>query len=97
MALDVEWTSVAEKQLDRILAYLETNWSEKEIKQFFEKLEEGIETIRVTPEQQKKSIRKRHSYEYQLSPQTTIFYTFDSKKATILLLWSNRMNPKNLK
>ncbi len=96
MALAIEWTDTAEAQLDDIIAYLESNWTPKEIRQFFNKLEQGIATIASHPTQHKKSIRKANTYEYQLSPQTTIFYTFDAEKVTILLLWSNRMNPNNL-
>jgi plasmid stabilization system protein ParE len=96
MALEIEWTDTAEAQLDDIIAYFESNWTPKEIRQFFKKLEQGIDTIGIHPEQHKKSLRKANAYEYQLSPQTTIFYTFDSKKVTILLLWSNRMNTDNL-
>jgi len=96
MALAIEWTDTADAQLDDIIEYLESNWTPKEIKQFFNKLEQGIATIASHPTQHKKSLRKEHTYEYQLSPHTTIFYTYNSEKATILLLWSNRMNPTNL-
>lgn len=96
MALEVEWTETAENQLDGIIEYLESNWTIKDINQFFRKLEQGIEIIGNRPKQQKKSLRKEGAYEYQLSPQTTIFYTFDTKKVTIMLLWSNRMNPDKL-
>ncbi|MFN2430218.1 MAG: type II toxin-antitoxin system RelE/ParE family toxin [Cryomorphaceae bacterium] len=96
MALELIWTQTAERQLDRIIEYLQTNWTEREISQFFKKLEKGLETIRTASNTQKKSHRKAGTFEYQISPQTTIFYTFDDKKATILLLWSNRMNPENI-
>lgn len=96
MALEITWTYTAEKQLDRIIEYLQTNWTKREVKQFFKELEKGLETIRAAPDRQKKSLRKDGAFEYQISPQTTIFYAFDDKKAIILLLWSNRMNPENL-
>lgn len=96
MALEIIWTQTAENQLDRIIEYLQTNWTEREIKQFFKKLDQGLDTIGKTPNMQKKSLRKDGAFEYQISPQTTIFYAFDNRKATILLLWSNRMNPENI-
>jgi plasmid stabilization system protein ParE len=96
MALEIEWTETAENQLDGIIEYLEANWTIKEIKHFFKNLEKAIQTIGNRPKQQKKSLRKDGAYEYQLTSQVTIFYTFDTEKATILLLWSNRMNPDNL-
>jgi plasmid stabilization system protein ParE len=96
MALELIWTQTAERQLDRTIEYLQNNWTEREISQFFNKLEKGLKTILTTPDMQKKSLRKDGTFEYQISPQTTIFYAFDEKKATILLLWSNRMNPDNM-
>ena len=62
MALEIEWTETAEHQLDGIIEYLEANWTTKEIKQFFNKLEQGVETIRNRPQQQKKSLRKDGAY-----------------------------------
>ncbi|MDP4587045.1 MAG: type II toxin-antitoxin system RelE/ParE family toxin [Flavobacteriales bacterium] len=96
MALDIKWTQEAEHQLDDIIEYLTETWTQKEINAFFKKLEKGIKTISDRPLQQKKSLRKIDCYEYQVSPQTTIFYDFVDQTATILVLWSNRMNPENL-
>ncbi len=97
MALKIEWTSEAENQLDEIIEYLEENWTNKEIRNFFRKLEEGLAIISKQPLQQKESLRKVGTYEYQLSRQVTILYSFNTTVATILILWSNRMNPKKLK
>ncbi len=97
MALIVEWTLEAEEQLDDILEYLEANWTDREISNFFNKLEEGLEIIRKKPLQQKKSERKIGTHEYQLTRQVTLFYSFDTTVATILVLWSNRMIPEKLK
>ena len=96
MALAIEWTATAEAQLDDIIIYLESNWTSKEIRHFLKKLEQGLVAISNHPMQGKKSLRKPNTYEYQLSPHTTLFYSFDAYKATVLLLWSNRMNPANL-
>lgn len=97
MALEIVWAEEAEIQLDEIIIYLEENWSEREIRNFFKSLEQGIEAISKSPATHKISARKSNTREYQLSPQTTIFYTFDYKQVVILLLWPNKKNPKNLK
>jgi plasmid stabilization system protein ParE len=49
MALAIKWTLEAEIQLDQIIEYLEKNWTHREIKTFFTKLEEGIKTISKNP------------------------------------------------
>ena len=96
MALEIEWTAEAEDQLDGIIEYLESRWTEREIKQFFQKLEKGLESIANKPRQHKESLRKENSREYQVTKHTTLFYDFDKEKATVLLLWQNAMNPENL-
>ncbi len=97
MALKLRWTREAVQQLDAIIDYLETNWSEKEIRKFFQKLEEGIKTISEQPELHKLSARKKGAREYQLARQTTIFYDFDEAHVTVLLVWSNRKDSEKLK
>ena len=97
MALKVAWTEEAEKQLDDVILYLESNWTEREIRNFFKKLESAITKIKSAPDRHKKSQRKEGTYEYQLSPQTTIFYSFNAKEIVVLLLWPNKTNPKKLK
>ncbi len=49
MALVIEWTLEAEKQLDDIIEYLESNWTEREIRNFFRKLEKALEVISSKP------------------------------------------------
>ena len=96
MALEVRWSNEAEFQLEEIINYLENNWTKKEIKSFFKRLEEGIEEIRQYPLRHKISDRKNNTREFQLSPHTTIFYTFNDQTLDILLLWPNKKNPSKL-
>ena len=97
MALEIRWTREAVQQLDTIIDYLETKWSEKEVRKFFRMLEEAIKTIKEQPGLHKLSERKKGAREYQLARQTTIFYDFNEAHVTILLLWPNRMDSKKLK
>lgn len=94
MALTIVWTDEAEHHLDNILAYISNKWTQREVSNFLSALEEGLKIISTKPLKQKKSMRKPNAYEYQLSPQTTIFYEFDEHVVTIMLLWSNRMDLK---
>ena len=45
MALEIVWSEEAENQLDRIVDYLEENWTEKEIEKFFKRLEEALKQL----------------------------------------------------
>ena len=39
------WTDLAIKELEKTIEYLEENWTEKELRNFFEKLEETLSLI----------------------------------------------------
>ena len=41
--LKIRWTEEATKNLESIIIYLESNWTDKELKRFFQKLEKQME------------------------------------------------------
>ncbi len=96
MALEIVWSEEAENQLSEIIEYLENEWSEKEIRNFFVRLEESLYEISKNPDTYKNSTRKPGTKEFQHSKQTTIFYTYDQKNVNILLLWPNKQNPDKI-
>ncbi|MCB0496708.1 MAG: type II toxin-antitoxin system RelE/ParE family toxin [Cyclobacteriaceae bacterium] len=96
MALKVVWTDEANEDLDELILYLEANWTHREIKSFFRRLEDCIESIRNSPQRQKDSLRKRGVKEYQLSKQTTIFYNYNKEEVHILRLWLNVKDSRSL-
>lgn len=97
MALIVVWSDQAKGQLDSLIEYLTYNWTAKEIHSFFVKLEKAIKIIQTKSLQQKQSIRKKGTFEYQITKHTTLFYSFDSHSVYILVLWANKKDPKKLK
>ncbi len=96
MALAIAWADEANEDLDEIIEYLESEWSEEQIRNFFTRLEECLLNIQEAPHRQKDSIRKEGTKEYQHSSQTTIFYSFDDKSINILRLWANLKDSNKL-
>jgi plasmid stabilization system protein ParE len=96
MALRLFWSDVAVQNLEEIITYFEKHWTEKEISKFFRLLEARLEHIQEHPSRFKKSERKPGTRECLLSPQTTIFYSYDKASVYIHLVWINRWDPKNL-
>lgn len=96
MALEIVWSDEANQQLDEIIAHFEEYWTEKEISNFFIRLEEGLAAIKESPHRYNNSLRKPGTKEFVLSPHTTIFYTYDTSHLYILLLWPNRRDPQGL-
>ncbi|REE01586.1 type II toxin-antitoxin system RelE/ParE family toxin [Marinoscillum furvescens] len=96
MALNVIWTEEAKNSLSDIILYLEENWTEREIRKFFVRLEECVELIALNPQRAKDSLRKPNTKEFQHSVNTTIFYQYDEVNVVILKVWANAQNPDSL-
>jgi plasmid stabilization system protein ParE len=92
----VIWSAEAVENLEKIITYLEANWTEKEIRKFVKKLEKQITVIKSQPHSFPKSqfIEARKSV---LSEQTTIFYKVYADAIYIVTMFDNRQNPENLK
>ncbi len=91
------WTNKALSDLDAIILYLETNWSEKELRKFFCKLETRINLIAQRPQLYSLSQSRKNLRRSVLIPQVTIYYRIIKDAVEVLRLFDNRQNPENLK
>ena len=93
----IVWSDEALENLEKIIHYLESNWTEKELKRFFSRLEKRIRLIsqrpQIFPESQAKSSIKKSV----LSKQTTIYYKIGKDTVEIVTFFDNRQNPEKLK
>jgi len=94
----IEWTFEAKRNLDSIFDYLEIVWTEREIGNFAQLLEENLQLISNNP-----SLFPYYDGEINvrrcvMSPQTTIYYREKKHdhKVVIITLFDNRQNPENL-
>ena len=89
-------TKRASFRLDELLNYLESEWSSKVKKEFITKFENAIHQIQKFPEIAPKSNLINNLHKYVLTKQTSIIYRVDEKSITILTIFDNRMDSKNL-
>jgi len=96
---NIEWAFEAEENLNAIFDYLETNWTEREIKNFAQELEHNLQIISEFPTIFPYYDEAKTARRCVLSPQTTIYYCDipDENKIVILTLFDNRRNPDTLK
>ncbi len=96
MALAVKWSKEAEDTFDKIIEYLENNWTEKEIQSFVRKTHKVISQIEKNPSLFKASqfqeIRKAF-----ITKHNSMFYFVneDIDIIEIYAFWDNRQNDKN--
>ncbi len=84
-------------KLEKLLHYLETEWSEKVKQDFINKLDKSLELIKQYPESSEKSKLKKGLHRCVITRQTTLFYQHDSTLIKVITIFDTRMNPKKLK
>jgi plasmid stabilization system protein ParE len=93
----VKLSERASVKLEKLLVYLETEWSYKVKSDFVKKLDKAVKRIQKYPEscQQTEFIKGLHKL--VVTKQTSIYYRFDSKNIYIVTIFDNRMEPNKLK
>lgn len=94
---NILWTDYALAELKTTIEYLETHWTEKEIKNLVSKIENILEFISKNPAlfpqtQSRKNVRRA-----VVTKQNTIYYRTKGQNIEILSFFSNKQNPKKKK
>ena len=87
----------ASNKLERLLDYLQTEWSEKTKQDFIKKFDNSAKFIASFPKATEKSDLKKGLHHCVVTEQTTIYYQFNSLEIQIVTIFDTRMNPKRLK
>ena len=92
----VVWSEEANRNLNKVINYLEKNWTEREIKNFLKKLNKHISIIQSQPG----SFPKANNFNVRRSvvtKQITLYYNIRQDTLNIVSIFDNRQNPKKLK
>ncbi len=97
MVLHIVISARAEKNLDKIIAYLEEEWSERVKQNFITKLSKTINQIAHSPlifpaSESKKNVRK-----CVVTKHTIVYYKVSNKEIEIITIQDSRQNPAFLK
>uniref|UniRef100_Q3ARR2 Plasmid stabilization system n=1 Tax=Chlorobium chlorochromatii (strain CaD3) TaxID=340177 RepID=Q3ARR2_CHLCH len=87
----------ASKRLEKLLEYLEFEWSFKVKNDFIKQLDKSLKRIQKYPESCEQTRFVKGLHMLVVTKQTSLFYQFDSETITIVTLFDNRMNPDTLK
>jgi plasmid stabilization system protein ParE len=91
------WTYEAINNLEEILDYLITNWSQKEVVQFKYKLSKQIDLILQFPKMFPVSDYNQKLRKAVLSKQTTLFYQIKGEEIYLVYIFVNTRNIKRIK
>lgn len=93
----IKLSTRASKKLDKLLKYLETEWSLKVKSDFIKKLDKSLKQIQKYPDSCHQTDFVKGLHMLVVTKQTSIFYRFDSKTISVVTIFDNRMNPEKLK
>ncbi len=93
---EVRWTPLALASLDKIVEYLEENWSEKEISNFLIILNSTIKRLQLYP-QTSILIKGQNFRRTRINKQNSLIFKLTEEVIQILYIWDGRQNPKKLK
>ena len=91
------WSKESISNLESILSYLESEWTDREIASFKRKLSKQLELIEKNPRLFPVSDVQPRLRKAVLSKQTTIFYELKEYEIHIAYLFNNRMDTNRIK
>lgn len=96
---EVLWTNTAEASFDKIVKYLNREWTEKEVAKFIQRTEDMIGALKCYPEIGRPSKKKKFVRIGILDKHTQLIYHYkpSSKTIKLFLFWGMKQNPAKLK
>jgi len=91
------WSQEAINNLEEILDYLITNWSQKEVIRFKKKLSRQIDLIIQFPNMFPVSVYNTELRKAVLSKQTTLFYKIKGNEIYLVYIFVNARDIKKIK
>lgn len=93
MAKKIIWTPESEKTFEKVLTYLETNWTEKEKTNFITATQKAIQIISQQPELFRK-LAKLNTHEALITKHNLLLYKIKMDSVDLITFWDTRQNPK---
>jgi plasmid stabilization system protein ParE len=95
--LKIRWTAEATNNLEGIIFYLEANWTSKELKRFFQKLEKQLLILSVFPEAYPLSLKRKKIRRCVFTENLTIYYIVGEEVLVLLSFFDTRQQPSKVK
>ncbi len=91
------WTDNALRELEKIIEFLEENWTEKELRNLATNLEKTLSIISKNPHVFQKSDVQKDIRRAVVLSLNSLYYRILKEDVEILSFFSNRQNPKKRK
>ena len=94
---DIVLSKLAAIKLDKLLNYLESEWSERVKNNYVEKFDQIANQLRTFSEIGQETELVKGLRRLVITKQTTIYYRYDNKHVKIATIFDTRMDPKKIK
>lgn len=94
---EVVWSAKARQGVDAIVTYIESRWTQKEVRQFLSDLQDQVAFISQHPKLFTLIEGTEFVRSCVLTKQTTIYYEFKNDRVEILYVFDTRQNPDKLR
>lgn len=95
MKREVRLSKQAMKRLDKLLVFLEEEWSIKVKNNFIKKLDRSLKQLQEHPSSFPESEKIAGLRKCVVTKQTTIFYKYSTSTVYIVSVFDNRQDPKS--
>ncbi len=93
MALEIVWSTRADKKFDKILEYLGKEWGNKVTKSFVKKIYDFLDILSEFPEIGTLENKEKGIRGFVIIKQVSIFYIIRNNHIIILNFFDNRQSP----
>jgi plasmid stabilization system protein ParE len=96
---DIFWTDSAKKSFNKIVEYLNTNWTEREVGKFINDTQYLLSNLKRQPEMCRPSLKRKNVRIGIINRHTQVVYHYQPRKKeiVILLFWNFKQNPAKFK
>ena len=96
---EILWTDSAKASFSKIIEYLQTEWTEKEVGKFVNQTVDLLSNLKRYPEMCRPSIKRKNVRIGIINKHTHIVYHYQPRKKQIvvLLFWHPKRNPAKFK
>lgn len=94
MSIKVVFSERSRENLDKLLDYLESEWSLKVKREFIKKLDRSVLQISQYPESCPVSEEFPGLYKCIVTKQTTLYYRIKENEIQVIAFFDNRQDPK---
>jgi len=90
--LKIKWSEEAINNLDNIIAWLESNWTHKELRNLFRKFEKQLMILSLFPEAYPVAWAKKRIHRCVFTKNLTIYYKVNENNLELLSIFDTRQH-----